>query len=165
MYNYIGSSVTSKIILFLFFSDLQIGFQNASYTFQEPQFEEEISGVVFLEKQGGQISEQRYVVIIEMNQATPNTNIQPATLSTVNADNDYVVRYPGDYEIILEFGPNDQRLDFPFILFPDDVAEGTEAFQASIQPSENPLHPAFIDPSAGVLYSSTYIHIIDYDCE
>ncbi len=120
---------------------------------------------MFLEKQGGQISEQSYVVIIEVNQATPNANIQPATLSTVNADNDYVVTNPGEGTIILELSPDEQRLHFPFSLFPDDVAEGTEAFQASIQPSENPLHPVFTDPSAGVLYSSTYINIIDDDCE
>ena len=100
-----------------------------------------------------------------MNQATPNANIQPATLSTVNADNDYLFSFPGEDVAVFQFSPDEQRLHFPFSLFPDDVAEGTEAFQASIQPSENPLHPAFIDPSAGVLYSSTYIHIIDDDCE
>ncbi len=120
---------------------------------------------MFLEKQGGRISEQSYVVFIEVNQATPNTNIQPATLSTVNADNDYIVLSPGTYVAVSEFSPDAQRLDFPFVLFPDDVAEGTETFRASLQPSDNPLHPAFTYPSAGILYSSTYIHIIDDDCE
>ena len=158
-------SVCVQSLLLYLLSDIQIGFQNASYTFQEPQFETEIDSVVFLEKQGGRISEQCYVVIVDLNKVTPNANIQPATLSTVDADNDYIVSTPGAYVAVLEFSPDAQHLDFPFILFPDDVAEGTEAFRASLQPSENLLHPAFTDPSAGVLYSSTYIHIIDDDCE
>ena len=122
--------------------------------------------MVFLRKQNGRITEQSYVVIVGINEATPNANIRAATLSTAVADNDYVVSQPGENTIVLEFGPNDQVLDFPFVLFPDDIAEGTEAFQASSQPSENPLHPSFTAPSADgddVLFPSTFIVIADDD--
>ncbi len=166
-------NVFSWLLLLFAFSDpadLQIGFQLARYDFNEPQFEEEISGVVFLEKQNGRITEQSYVVIIGINEATPNVNIRAATLSTlapdnvtVDADNDYVVTTPGLNTIVLEFAPDEQVLDFRFVLFPDDIAEGTEAFQASSQPSENPLHPSFTAPSAGVLFPSTFIVIADDD--
>ena len=47
-------------------ADIRIGFQNASYTFTEPEFETEISGVVFLEKEGGQLTEQTYLVAIDI---------------------------------------------------------------------------------------------------
>ncbi len=144
-------------------ADLQIGFQFASYDFNEPQFEEQISGVLFLEKQNDRISEQSYVVIVGINEATPNGNIRAATLATADANNDYVVSQPGENTIVLEFGPNEQVLDFPFVLFPDDIAESTEAFQASSQPSENPMHPSFTAPSAGVLFPSTFIVIADDD--
>ena len=153
-----------KAIVIISPADLQIGFQFASYTFDEPRFEEEIFNVVFLEKQNGRISEQTHIVIVGINEATPNTNVQAATLSTVNAENDYVVNLPGVNTIVLEFGPKEQLLDFPFILFPDDIAEGTEAFQASSQP-EDPLHPSFTAPSANVLFPSTFIVIADDDCK
>ncbi len=146
-------------------ADLQIGFQFASYDFNEPQFEEEISNRVFLQKQNGRITEQSYVVIVGINEATPNGNIRAATLSTADANNDYVVINPGVNTIVLEFFPDEQELDFTFTLFPDDIAEGTEAFQASSQPSENPLHPSFTAPSAGVLFPSTFIVIADDDCK
>ncbi len=125
--------------------------------------------MVFLEKQNDRITEQSYVVIVGINEATPNGNIRAATLSTVAdnvtvaADNDYVVSLPGENTIVLEFAPDEQVLDFIFTLFPDDIAEGTEAFQASSQPSENPLHPSFTAPSAGVLFPSTFIVIADDD--
>ncbi len=119
---------------------------------------------MFLQKQNGRITEQSYVVIVDINEATPNGNIRAATLSTVDADNDYVVSQPRENTIVLEFGPNEQVLDFPFVLFPDDIAESTEAFQASSRPSENPMHPSFTAPSAGVLFPSTFIVIADDDC-
>ena len=62
-----------------------IGFQNASYTFPEPQFETEIFGVIFLEKENGRISEQEFRVVFEGSIATPNANIRPATLTSHDA--------------------------------------------------------------------------------
>ena len=73
-----------------------IGFQNASYTFLEPQFETEIFGVIFLEKENRRISEQEFRVVVEGSIATPNANICPATLTSHDANrtiinNDYLL--------------------------------------------------------------------------
>ncbi len=123
---------------------------------------------MFLEKQNNRISEQSYVVIIGVNAATPPGNIRAALLSSVNetgflSDNDYVANGPDVTTFLLEFGPDQQLLEFSFTLYPDMIAEGTEAFQASSQPTENPLDPSFTAPSAGVLFPSTFIIIADDD--
>ncbi len=148
-------------------ADIQIGFQNASYTFTEPQFETEIFGVVLLEKQNNRITEQSYVVIIGVNAATP-PGVCAATLSSVDeagflSDNDYVVNGPDVTTYPLEFGPDQQLLEFSFTLFPDMIAEGMEAFQASSLPTKNPLDPSFTAPSAGGLFPYTFIIIADDD--
>ncbi len=122
---------------------------------------------MFLEKQNNRISEQSYVVIIGVNAATP-PGVRAALLSSVNetgflSDNDYVVTSPDSTTFLLEFGPEDQLLGFTFTLYPDMIAEGTEAFQASSQPTENPQDPSFTAPSAGVLFPSTFIIIADDD--
>ncbi len=154
---------TKLNFFFFFFSDLQIGFQNSSYTFLEPQFETGIFGVVFLEKQSGILTEQTYVIVIEVNDATPNTNIRAATLSDDAGDNDYVITLPTERSFVLLFPPENQLLEFAFTLFPDEIAEGTEGFQASSQPSEDPNNPAFTAPTPGVLFPSTFIIIADDD--
>lgn len=108
-------------------------------------------------------------MVFDVRSATPNTNILPATLSTivdgVVIDNDYVVDIPDRVFIIREFSPDEQLLEFTFTLFPDNFPEGTEAFQTSAQPSEDPLAPNFLAPSPGVLFASTFIIIEDDDGE
>ena len=148
-----------------------IGFQNASYTFQEPQFETEIFGVVFLEKENGRISEQEFRVVIEVTTATPNTNIRPATLISRDANgtvtnNDYILLDPDQTAIILAFFPSAQTFDFDFTLFPDEVAEGTEAFQARSFPFEGTDGPGYTIPTElNTLFAETFIIIEDDDCE
>ncbi len=153
--------------LFVLIPVIQIGFQRAMYTFPEPQFETEIFGEVFIEKQDGRITEQTYPVVFEVRMATPNPTIRFASLSTVVdgvvINNDFVVDTPDRVFIVREFPPGEQTLEFSFTLFPDDFPEGTEAFQASAQPSEDPNDPAFLAPSAGVLFASTFIIIEDDD--
>ena len=51
-------------------------------------------------------------------------------------------------------------MDFQFILFPDNLFEGTEAFQARSQGFES---PRFISPN--VLFAETFIVIEDNDRE
>lgn len=137
--------------------------------FPEPSVERRISNEVLIEKQDGVISEQTFPVVFEVRSATPNTAILPATLSTtvdgVVVDNDYLINNPDGDFVVVEFPPDMQILDFSFTLFPDLLPEGTEAFQASAQPLENPEAPAFLAPSAGVLFASTFIIIEDDDGE
>ena len=148
-----------------------IGFQNASYIFPEPQFEMEIFGVVFLEKENGRISEQEFRVVIEVSTATPNANIRPATLTSRDAngtitDNDYLLLDPNQTVIILAFLPSAQTFDFVFTLFPDEVAEGTEAFQARSSSSESADAPAYAIPTElNTLFAETFIIIEDDDGE
>ena len=142
-----------------------IGFQNASYTFPEPIIvAEEISGVIFLEKENGRISEQTFHVLFELSTATPNQNIHPATLSSRDADNDYIVSYPEASVFISSFLPNAQTLEFIFTLFPDVIAEGTEAFQARSSPFEGLLDHDYIIPNQlNTLFAETFIIIEDDD--
>ena len=148
-----------------------IGFQNASYTFPEPQFEREIFGVVFLEKENGRISEQEFRVVIESSTATPNANIRPATLTSRDAfgtiiNNDYLIVAPDQTVIISSFLPSAQTLEFIFTLFPDEIAEGTEAFQARSTPSEGADDPDYTIPTAlNTLFAETFIIIEDDDRE
>ena len=148
-----------------------IGFQNASYTFPEPQFEREIFGVVFLEKENGRISEQEFRVVIEVSTATPSANIHPATLTSRDAngtiiENDYLLLDPDQTVLISSFLPAAQTLEFVFTLFPDEIAEGTEAFQARSSPSEGADDPDYTIPTAlNTLFAETLIIIEDDDCE
>ena len=148
-----------------------IGFQNASYTFPEPQFEIEIFGVVFLEKENDRISEQEFRVVIEVSTATPNTSIRPATLATRDANgtiinNDYLLLDPDQTVIISSFLPTAQTLEFVFTLFPDEIAEGTEAFQARSSPSEGTDNPEYTVPTdLSSLFAETFIIIEDDDRE
>ncbi len=145
--------------------DIQIGFQNFSYIFLEPQFETEISGTVFLEKQDGRQTEQTYVIVMGLNEITPNENIIPATLSNGVVDEDYIVTNPNINLFVFDFLPNDQFLDFSFSLYPDNLAEGPEGFQVFSESSERPFDPVFTLPSPGVLFPSTFIIISDDDCK
>ncbi len=124
-----------------------------------------ISGTVFLEKQDGRQTEQTYVIVLRVNDATPNENIQPATLSTGDAEEDYIVTLPNVNYFTIEFLPESQFLDFTFVLYPDNLVEGPEGFQVFSEPSEDPLNPAFSLPSPGVLFPSTFIIISDDDCQ
>ena len=149
-----------------------IGFQNASYTFLEPEFEQEVFGIVFLEKENGRISEQEFLVLIEVNTATPNTNIRPANLSSLDAggnfiNNDYLLVNPDQTVILTSFLPTEQTLEFVFTLFPDDTAEGTEAFQArSSLRIERFDVPYYTFPTnVSTVFAETFIIIEDDDCE
>ena len=145
-----------------------IGFQRASYTFPEPQLRPEIVRVVFLEKENGRISEQEFRVVIEVSTATPNANIRPATLTSRDANgtitnNDYLLLDPDQTVIISSFLPTAQTLEFIFTLFPDEVAEGTEAFQARSSPSKGADDPDYTIPTKlNTLFAETFI-IIDPD--
>ena len=108
-------------------------------------------------------------MVIEVSTATPDPNIRPATLTSRDADgniinNDYLLLNPDLSVIISSFLPGAQTLEFIFTLFPDDVAEGTEAFQARSSPSEGALDPDYIIPTdANTLFAETFIIIEDDD--
>lgn len=90
-----------------------------------------------------------------MSPSTPDSSIRPATLSErlpngTELINDYVLSTAGLTTVTASFPSTQQRIPLVFTLFPDNLPESTEAFQASIASQENsptfniPIAEAFI---------------------
>jgi hypothetical protein len=121
---------------------IRIGFELPGYTYPETLFEEFIdefyvsltgqpeNGPVFLAKENNVISEQTFLISFQVTDSAP-TNIQSAAI-----DQDYSFERPGQTSASEFFFPTQQRIIFPFTLLPDDLPEGTEAFQASVSPED-----------------------------
>ena len=142
-----------------------ISFQRSSYTVQEPESETNITGVVFLEKENGRLSEQIIQLDLEISIVTPNATIRLATISSIDAvgniiDNDFILlpRVPNETVIEIPFPPQAQTLEFNFILFPDDMAEGIEAFQVTLK------EPLGYEYTVGLI-PETFVIITDNDCK
>ena len=146
---------------------IRIEFELPSYTYEEPQYEETIdhsfmsstgrleNGPIYLVKKDNVYSEQNFQVTIQVMDSAPygyGSSIQPATFGK-----DYLLSGTSFTQTFLTF---QQRIPFLITLLNDRLAEGTEAFQASVSVSlaENHLtiNPAFLP-------SSTYIIIEDND--
>ena len=115
----------------------------------EPMFEENIdqfypsptglliNGPIFLVKENGVISEQTFLLSIQVTDSAPSgTSIQPATL-----DVDYRIGVAGQTSATITFLAFQQKIDFQFTLFPDVFPEGNEAFQASVSPQDTEMRP------------------------
>jgi hypothetical protein len=95
------------------------------------------NGPIYLAKEGNGSSEQTFQVVVQIASASSmpsnsGQSIQPATHNVdyrLSASNTHVV---------LPFAPGQQRINVPFILFSDDVHEGTEAFHLSSAPDSSP---------------------------
>lgn len=101
------------------------------------------------------LSELTYIVVVTVSDANI-TSVNPASLG-------------GDFSLLegssqrIMFPPDTQSLKLTLYLNPDNVPEGTEAFQAQIR-SER--FPTFLLPtSAGIAFPTTTIIIRDNDCE
>jgi len=69
--------------------------------------------------------------------AVQDPNIRAATFSPLDAhgnilNNDYIIVGPDQSSVVPSFLPEAQTLEFIFTLFPDDIAEDTEAFHLFI---------------------------------
>ena len=110
-------------------------------------------------------------MVIEVSTATPGATIRPATLTSRDANgtiinNDYLLLDLDQTVLITTFLPTVQTLEFIFTLFPDEIAEGTEAFQARSSPSEGADDPEYTIPTAlNELFAETFIIIEDDDGE
>ena len=115
----------------------------------EPMFEENIDqfymsptgllikGPIFLVKENGVISEQTFLLSIQVTDSAPSgPSIQPATL-----DVDYRIGVAGQTSATITFFAFQQRIDFQFTLFPDVFPEGNEVFQASVSPQDTEMRP------------------------
>ena len=111
------------------------------------------------------ISEQTFLVFIQVTDSAPSgTNIQPATL-----DVDYRLASADQTNVIETFPASEQRIAFPFTLFPDTLPEGNEAFRASVSPEATRVRPdgsietfpTFLNPES--LASEIFVVIEDDD--
>ena len=127
------------------------------YNYYEPRFEAFITNVTII-KEANQLTEQFYSVGISAS--SPTTEINPATLESLNELGDYTLGVFGVSFWQLIFSPNVQEIPFYFTLYGDDTAEGTEAFQATI--STVPGTPTFQNSTIASL--TTTIRISDNDC-
>ena len=117
----------------------------------------DIVGVVLLEKENGVVSEQTFDIVVTVTPNTPSQDILPAERSMDGVDNDYTIGRSNFQVFTLE--PDDQIVEFNFRVFGDDIAEGTEAFQAT--PAQRVGTPEFLGPT--VLAPDTFILIEDDD--
>ena len=138
-------------------------FEETIDEFFEPPVNSTISGPVFLLKENDVVSEQTFLIVIEVSEATPpnQNNINQATRGAdfTSADS-----------LLVQFLPRDQRINFQFNLLPDDFPEKTESFLATSAPEDSGLiggvtfnAPSFLPPVT--LSDRTFILIEDNDCK
>ena len=122
------------------------------------------NGPIFLVKEGDVISEQTFLVSVQVTDSAPS-GIQPATLGL-----DY------SFGVLLRqmnyiFQSFQQRLPLQINLLTDTLTEGREAFQLSVSPEDTrdlgggvvEQFPTSLNPST--LASEVFITIIDNDCK
>ena len=151
--------------------DIRIGFEQPSYTYTEPKYEEHIgasfvpqehsdspaNGPIYLAKEGNGSSEQTFSVVVQIASTSSIPSIQPAT-----HNEDYSLSTSNTY-VVLPFSPGKQRINVPFDLFSDDIQEGTEAFHLSSAPNSalpdetRVTLPTYLNPVH--LFTDTFIII------
>ena len=139
-------------------------FEETIDQFFEPPANSTISGPVFLLKENDVVSEQTFLIVIEVSEATPpnQNNINRATRGAdfTSADS-----------LVVQFLPRDQRINFQFNLLPDDFPEGTESFLATSARQDRGADatgmvfdaPSYLPPVT--LSDRTFILIEDDDCK
>ena len=170
--------VTPKYYVIFIHTAIRIGFELPGYTYDEPVFEEPIdeffpsptgrpeNGPIFLAKEGNVISEQTFLVSIQVTDSAPSgTVIQPATI-----EQDYHITGPvAGMMVTVTFNPCEQRTPFRFTLFNDTLSEGNEAFQAYLSPEDARIMPdgtIEVFPSSRspeILSSELFVTIVDDD--
>ena len=114
-----------------------------------------VNGPVYLTKEDGMVSEQSFLVGIQVTDSVPpGTGIQPAIIGDFF---DYHLVRGDQSSVTLSFPASKSRINVPFTLLADSLPEETEAFQlASVSPEG-----MFISPET--LTSETFVIIEDDD--
>ena len=117
----------------------------------------------FLIKENDVVSEQTFLIVIEVSEATP-PNQNDINRATRGAD------FTSALAPVVQFSSLIQRINFDFTLLPDDFPEGTESFLATSAPVDSSEvggvtfdAPSFLPPVT--LSDRTYILIEDDDCK
>ena len=136
-------------------------FEETIDQFFVPPANSTISGPVFLLKENDVVSEQTFLIVIEVSEATPpnQNNINRATR---DAD------FTSALAPVVQFSSLIQRINFDFTLLPDNFPEGTESILATSAPEDSFevdgelfSAPSFLPPVT--LSDRTFILIEDDD--
>ena len=151
---------------------ISIGFELPSFTYNEPLFEEIIDqffvspnglieyGPVYLIKENNVTTEQIFDIAIQISDAVP-AGTNPATFNE-----DYTVGAGDSFS--RTFFPNMQRLDIEFVLLPDNIPEGNEAFlfSSSRQDTASSGGMEFtLGDYLSPMFASAFVNILDDDRE
>jgi hypothetical protein len=125
----------------------------------EPDVETRNSDVMLI-REGGRLSEQTFLVAVGIGE--PDSGLRSATIETLDQRGDYsVTGSTGANFFQVFFGPIQTNVSLPLTFFPDDLAEGTEAFRATSAPFEG--FPNFGPPNSGGAFATTEVRFIDND--
>jgi hypothetical protein len=130
-----------------------------TYTLFEPTIDIQIHEVILV-REGGRLSEQTFLVLIETD--NPDSGVHPATAATVGQESDYSL---GADFIQLPFFPQARNLSIPLQLYADELTEELEAFKLTSMPFENLGFPSFGAPRRGLAFSTTEVQIADVNCK
>ena len=140
LFLFMGMNLRTRLAILMpisLYSGIEIGFEFPTYTYTEPTFDESIdenfipksglpiNGPIYLAKENDRLTEQTFQLYVHFSSSVPpvnKTNIQPATRNEDYSSNGEL------NNVVLQFRPEQQRINVAFSLFPDDVPEGTEAF-------------------------------------
>ena len=132
--------------------------------FFEPPDNSTDRGPIFLLKENDVMSEQTFLIVIEVSEATPHNQNNIINRATTGAD------FTSADALVVQFLPMDQRINFQFNLLPDDFPEGTESFLAASAPEDSGQiggvtfnAPSYLPPVT--LFDRTFILIEDDDCK
>ena len=125
-----------------------------AYTYAEPDVPRLITDVALV-KEGNRLTEQAFSLAICID---PSAGANEATLGS-----DFIIpRISGAGSLSLLFPPSAERISLNFLLQPDLIAEGDEAFLAFSSRSEVSI--VYSAPNAlSSVFRSTMITIIDND--
>lgn len=102
-------------------TDIRIGFQSETYVFTEPSSLMQVD--VLLQKENGAITEQTYRILVNISDSVQ--------LESATQGDDYSV---ASNPTILEMGPEQETVSFPFSLLANGLPEVTEGFSAMSSP-------------------------------
>ena len=122
---------------------------------------------MFLTKESGRISEQSFLLLIELSDSgfpLPDSSIQLAALGLdfeIAKLNETNQEEPA---LTLEFTPPQQRIDFSIDILQDSIPEETEVFRARLlMPGVGPMGTPGYVPYQNDVFSEALIYIRDDD--
>ena len=133
-----------------------------AYIFSEPTIGAKLTNVTLI-KEDNRPTEQTFGFRLVFGDTI---EVRSATLQIEGSLHgfDYVITAPGSTEFFTLLSPDEDRVEIPFIIFPDDLVEGTEGFRIDLTTLGGTVFPNFALPSAeNSPFPFTEIRIADTD--